>query len=118
MRRPLHGGHHVEVNLSEELMSTQEKQPPASGRDDVAETCPHCGQPLLTEHAVRHLRSTQLDAERKLDEAVRALAAELARELIAGPKPAVVDAPEPSGHTLEAEKAVELHDIRLAGRQF
>jgi hypothetical protein len=43
------------------------------------ETCPSCGQRLLTQQAARRLHDSELERERELDTAVRARLAELAR---------------------------------------
>ena len=97
-------------------MSTHVRESPADERATGNGTCPHCGQTLLSEQAALQLRATELEAERKIEAAARALAAELAKEAIAEPEPGSV--PEPAVHIAETEDAAELHDFRVVGRQF
>ena len=97
-------------------MSTQPRPSPADRQPAGAGACPHCGQALLTEQALRQLHASELEAAQKIEAAARALAAELAKEVIAEPEPPSV--PEPPVHTPETEDAAELHDFRVVGRQF
>ena len=62
-------------------MSTPGQAPPVAQRPSRIETCPYCGQVLLDQRAVRNLRKSELEFERKLETAVRARVAELTNGL-------------------------------------
>lgn len=101
-------------------MSAQAKQPSAARRG-TGGTCPHCGQPLLTHRAVRQLRTTELEFERRLEAALRATFAELAGELAAAEteeEEELVNEPDPSVRPADAEEAAEDRALRLFFRQF
>jgi hypothetical protein len=53
-----------------------------AGRGSEAGTCPSCGQPLLTRHAVRRLHQSERKRDRAIETAARARLAELLNELM------------------------------------
>ena len=64
-------------------MSTQGTVPFSAGQGPATETCPCCGQQLLTQEAVRHLLQSTLEHERRLEAAARARVAQFANEQLA-----------------------------------
>ncbi len=46
-----------------------------------ADVCPYCGQPLLNDGAVRHLHESELEAQRTIEAAATAKAAQLAKQM-------------------------------------
>jgi hypothetical protein len=96
-------------------MSAQAKHPSASRRG-AAGVCPHCGQLLFTQRAVRRLQRTDLEFERKLEAALRAAFAELAGDLASEPEQEEVPEPEPAAP--HAGKVTESRELPLYFRQF
>jgi hypothetical protein len=62
-------------------MSTPVPAPPVSRRGRRSDSCPYCGQALLGRQAVRHLRESELELERRLGAIVRETAPEFETEL-------------------------------------
>jgi hypothetical protein len=96
-------------------MSAQAKHPSASRRG-AAGICPHCGQLLFTQRAVRRLQKTDLEFERRLEAALRATFAELAADLASESEPEEAQEPEPA--VPHSDEATESRDLRLFFRQF
>jgi hypothetical protein len=97
-------------------MPAQVRKPSPPSRAGVG-TCPHCGQRLLGPEAVRRLRESELELERKLEAAVRSIVADLTKEL-AGEAPLGPGEPEPAMGKPDAVNAAEQRALRLVFRQF
>lgn len=96
-------------------MSVDSKQTAARHRS-AAGVCPHCGQPLVTEGAARRLHESEHELQRRLEEAVRSILAELAAEHAAASDPD--PATESGVRTMEGVSAADERAIRLTLRQF
>lgn len=107
-------------------MSTQETAPPDPRQGSGPETCSCCGQQLLTEEAVRQLRQSELEFERRVDAAARARVAELANELVVeleAEHPEKLERPpgqrgEEEWTTANVRYARAVDKLRMAFRQF
>lgn len=108
-------------------MSKPVPAPPVSRHSGI-ETCPCCGQQLLKQQAVRQLRKSELEFERKLETAVRTRVAEVENELAAKLEAehqerverlqGQPDVQEEQLATAKARYAKDLDTLRMLFRQF
>ncbi len=108
-------------------MSSHATAPFAAREGSGAETCPCCGQQLLTQEAVRHVRQSELEFERRVEAAAQARIAELAREHVARldvehpeklERPPAQPDEEKRRAEVDADYAKALDELRRSLRQF
>jgi hypothetical protein len=108
-------------------MSTQATEPPVDPQGSGTETCPCCGQVLLTQKAARRLRQSEAEFEQRLEAAARARVTERTSTRVTEPEsqhPERLERPpgEPDEDrnrtAADAEYAETLDDLRRLVRQF